>query len=372
MGLIENMSDLAIGSSATTAKGDTSNAWSTPGPSAFDFRSDTITTPNASMLQAIQNTTLFDDGYGEDPTTIALEANMAKLCGHEAGLFLLSGTMGNQVAIRSLLTQPPHAVLCDQRAHIRYLEAGGIAMLCGAMVNGVTPSNGTYLRLEDIEEHVELSQGVNACPTKVISLENTLRGTINPLENVKKISDFAKKNGIKMHLDGARLWEVTAAGAGSLEEYGKCFNSVTLCFSKGLGAPMGSILVGSHEFIKRVKWIRQAIGGALRQAGVITAAAQNAVDINFAGQGEKLKRTHVFAKRIAKHWESVGGVVENPVDTNMVWLDLKKAGVEVTKLREMAKERGLKLTRGRVVVHYQIADEAVERLEGLMTDIMKD
>lgn len=244
-------------------------------------------------------------------------------------------------------------------------------MLCGAMVNGVTPSNGTYLRLEDIEEHVELSQAVNACPTKVISLENTLRGVINPLEEVQKISEFAKKNGIKMHLDGARLWEVAAAGAGTLEEYGKCFDSVTLCFSKGLGAPMGSILVGSQEFIKRAKWIRQAIGGALRQAGVITAAAQNAVDINFAGQGEKLKRTHAIAKRIAKHWESVGGVVENPVDTNMVWLDLKKAGIEVVKLREMAKERGLKLTRGRVVVHYQISDEAIERLEGLLTDIMK-
>ncbi|CZR58473.1 related to threonine aldolase [Phialocephala subalpina] len=319
MGSIENMSDLAIDSSVTATKGETSNAWSTPGPSAFDFRSDTITTPNATMLQAIQNTTLFDDGYGEDPTTIALEANMAKLCGHEAGLFLLSGTMGNQVAIRSLLTQPPHAILCDQRAHIRYLEAGGIAMLCGAMVNGVMPSNGAYLRLEDIEEHAEVTNGenVNAYPTKVISLENTLRGIINPLDNIKKISEFAKKNGIKMHLDGARLWEVAAAGAGSLEEYGKCFDSVTLCFSKGLGAPMGSILisefakkngikmhldgarlwevaaagagsleeygkcfdsvtlcfskglgapmgsilVGNHEFIKRAKWIRQAIGG---------------------------------------------------------------------------------------------------------------
>ncbi|KAE8444337.1 hypothetical protein EG329_000647 [Mollisiaceae sp. DMI_Dod_QoI] len=371
MGSIDNIEDIANGSTTIAIKGETSNAWSTPGPSAYDFRSDTITTPNASMLHAIQNTTLFDDGYGEDPTTIALEANMAQLCGHEAGLFLLSGTMGNQVAIRSLLTQPPHAVLCDHRAHISYLEAGGIASLCGAMVNGVVPSNGTYLRLEDIEEQVVRDEGVNFCPTKVISLENTLRGVIFPLEEVKKISAFARENGIKMHLDGARLWEVAASGAGSLAEYGKCFDSVTLCFSKGLGAPMGSILVGSRDFIKRAKWIRQSIGGALRQAGVITAAAQNAVDINFAGEGEKLRRTHVLAKRIAKHWEGLGGVIENPVDTNMVWLDLKKSGVEVLRLRELAKEKGVKLTRGRIVVHYQIADEAVDKLESLLTDLLK-
>ncbi|KUJ13864.1 aromatic amino acid beta-eliminating lyase/threonine aldolase [Mollisia scopiformis] len=354
-----------------SAKGEVLNAWSTPGPSAFDFRSDTITTPNASMLQAIQNTTLFDDAYGEDPTTTALEANMAELLGHQAGLFLLSGTMGNQVAMRSLLTQPPHAVLCDHRAHISYLEAGGIAMLCGAMVNGVVPSNGKYLRVQDIEENIILGNAVYSCPTKVISLENTLRGIINPLEEVKKISEFAKKNGIKMHLDGARLWEVAAASAGSLADYGKCFDSVTLCFSKGLGAPMGSILVGSKGFIERAKWIRQAIGGALRQAGVITAAAQNAVDVNFAGQGEKLKRTHVIAKRIAKHWESLGGVFENPVDTNMVCLDLVQAGVDVATLKEMAKEKGVKLTRGRIVVHYQIVDEAVERLEAVLTSLMK-
>jgi threonine aldolase len=155
---------------------------------------------------------------------------MAKLCGHEAGVFLLSGTMGNQVALRSLLTQPPHSVLCDHRAHVLYLEAGGVAMLTGAMVNGVVPANGVYLTLEDIEKHVILSDDCHVCPTKVISLENTLRGMITPLKEVQKISDFARKNGIKMHLDGARLWEAVAAGAGLLSEYGACFDSMTLCY----------------------------------------------------------------------------------------------------------------------------------------------
>lgn len=249
---------------------------------------DTITTPTASMLLGIQNTTLFDDGYGEDPTTAALEAHMVELCNHEAGVFLLSGTMGNQVALRSLLTQPPHSVICDLRAHVLCLEAGGVSMMTGAMIHGVAPANDIHLTLEDIEKHVILSDDCHACPTKVISLENTLRGMITPLKEVQKISNFAHKHGIKMHLDGARLWEAVAAGAGSLSEYGACFDSITLCYSKGLGAPIGSVLVGSKDFIKRARWIRQAIGGTLRQAGVLAAAARNAVEANFGvGQMEK-------------------------------------------------------------------------------------
>ncbi|KAE9372476.1 aromatic amino acid beta-eliminating lyase/threonine aldolase, partial [Stipitochalara longipes BDJ] len=351
------------------------NAWSTPGNAEFDFRSDTITTPTASMLLAIQNTTLFDDGYGEDPTTSSLEAHMADLCGHGAGVFLLSGTMGNQVALRSLLSQPPHSVLCDYRAHVLCLEAGGVSMLTGAMVNGVVPSNGDYLTLEDIEKHVILSDDCHACPTKVISLENTLRGIITPLKEVQRISVFAMKHGIKMHLDGARLWEAVTAGAGSLSEYGACFDSVTLCYSKGLGAPVGSILVGSKDFIKRARWVRQAIGGSLRQAGVLTSAARNAVDMNFGvgsnGEGNVLKRTHVIAQRIAAFWHGLGGSIEHPVDSNMVWIDLKKANVDPQRLRDVAKAKGVKLTRGRIVVHYQVSDEAVDRLEDVLATVMQ-
>jgi threonine aldolase len=323
------------------------------------------------MLLAIQNTTLFDDGYGEDTTTSSLEADMAALCNHEAGVFVLSGTMGNQLAIRSHLTQPPYSVLCDHRAHILYLEAGGVAMLSGAIMTGVAPANGNYLTLEDIEAHAVISDDCHSCPTKVISLENTLRGIITPLSEVQRISQFARKHGIKMHLDGARLWEAVAAGAGSLSEYSSCFDSVTMCFSKGLGAPIGSIIVGSKPFIKQTRWMRQAIGGTLRQAGVVTAAAKCAVDVNFKGEGDVLKKTHNIAQRIAKFWVGLGGKIEHPVDTNMVWLDLKKAGIELAEWREMAKERGLKLTRGRIVVHYQITEEAVVRLEELLTNIMK-
>jgi threonine aldolase len=175
---------------------------------------NTITTPTASMLLAIQNTTLFDDGYGEDITTSSLEADMANLCNHEAGVFVLSGTMGNQLAIRSHLTQPPYLVLCDHRAQILYLEAGGVAMLSGAMITGVVPANRNYLTLEDIESQTVLSDDCHSCPTKVITLENTLRGIITPLSEVRRIFQFARKYGIKMHLDGAasgkRLQQVQA------------------------------------------------------------------------------------------------------------------------------------------------------------------
>ncbi|CAL3968196.1 unnamed protein product [Diplocarpon coronariae] len=344
-------------------------AWSTPGSAAFDFRSDTVTTPNASMLNAITHATLFDDGYSEDTTTTSFEAQMAALTSHEAGLMLLSGTMGNQVGLRTLLTGAPHAILCDYRSHTLTLEAGGVAMMCSALVNGVVPANGLYLTVEDIKKHAVTSDEVYGCPTKVILLENTLRGTIIPLLEIRKIRVFAKQKGIKMHLDGARLWEVTAAGAGTLAEFASCFDSVTMCFSKGMGAPMGSILVGSKEVIQRAKWIRQAIGGSVRQSGIVAAAARCAVEMQFGENGEPLKRGHEFAKRVEKVWKDLGGEVELPVQTNMVWLDLGKAGVSVEKLREATRGRGLKSTSGRIVFHYQTSEVAVERLEDALKEL---
>ncbi len=326
------------------------------------------------MLAAIGTTTLGDDGYYEDATTTKFEADMAALCHAEAGLFVLSGTMGNQIALRSHLTQPPHAVLCDHRGHITYLEAGGLAMLSGALIHHVVPSNGIHLTLEDIKKSVVLDDEVHCCPTKVISLENTLRGCIIPLEECRRISKWAKEHDIKTHLDGARLWEAVAAGAGSITEYAECFDSVTVCFSKGLGAPVGSMLVGSKKFIKQARWMRQSVGGGLRQTGILTAAARCAVDINFGrgpnGEGNQLRRTHDLARRIAKHWQSLGGELELPVHTNMAILELEKAGVDVDKFREMGKERGIRLTRGRIVVHFQTCEEAVKILEQLLTDVM--
>ncbi|KAL9577332.1 MAG: hypothetical protein Q9212_006432, partial [Teloschistes hypoglaucus] len=260
------------------------NSWSSPGTAAFDFRSDVVTTPTPSMLASIQSCTLFDDVFAEDPTTQSLESHIASLTGHPAALLVLSGTMGNQLAIRTHLTQPPHSILADCRSHIYQWEAGGIASLSGAFPIQVLPEHGHHLTLEDVQKHVVLDDNnVHHCPTTLISLENTLNGTILPLSTCQSISHWARAQTppIKMHLDGARLWEAVAAGAGSLKDYCKCFDSISLCFSKGLGAPIGSIIVGSTPFIKRARHIRKALGGGLRQSGVIAAPARVGVDETF-------------------------------------------------------------------------------------------
>ncbi|KAJ8609312.1 hypothetical protein MRB53_039187 [Persea americana] len=300
------------------------------------------------MLQAITATTLTDDVYAGDPTTASLEHDIATLAGHEAGLLVMSGTMGNQVSIRAHLTAPPHSVLCDARAHIANYEAGGIATLSGAQLITVWPSNNHHLTLADIKKHTILSDDVHACPTKTISLENTLNGTVMPLSEVKLISDFAKRHDIILHLDGARIWEAAAGGAGSLTEYCSLFDSASLCFSKGLGAPIGSLIVGSKAFIKRAKWIRKMFGGATRQSGIIAAAARVAVDEGFGhgpnGEGGRLRECHEKAKRIGTVWtEELGGKLTWPVETNMVWLDLSDAGVSAEKLATVAQEEGITL-----------------------------
>ncbi|KAI1186041.1 pyridoxal phosphate-dependent transferase [Nemania serpens] len=346
------------------------------GAAAFDLRSDTMTTPTLAMLNAIQTTTLLDDVFQEDPTTIELEAHVAALAGKEAGLFVLSGTMGNQIALRSLLTQPPHGVLCDRESHIVKYEAGGVASLSGALVTAVRPSNGRYLTLEDIQENIVLSHDVHACPTRVISLENSLNGLVMPLREVRRIAAFAREHGIRMHCDGARLWEVVASGAGSLADFCACFDSVSLCFSKGLGAPIGSILVGSESLVRQGRWVRKAIGGGLRQSGVVTAAARVAVDVTFGkdsnGQGGLLKATHDTARRVEKMWTDLGGRMAQPVETNMCWLDLASLGCSAARFEQLGREAGLKLMGNRLITHYQIGEEAIQKLAAVFQQVAQE
>ncbi|KAI1328261.1 pyridoxal phosphate-dependent transferase [Xylariaceae sp. FL0255] len=346
------------------------------GAAAFDLRSDTQTTPTPAMLHAIQTTTLLDDVFAEDTTTNDLEAHVAALTGKEAGLFVLSGTMGNQIALRALLAQPPHGVLCDRRSHIFCYEAGGVSSLSGAQLYALTPTNGRYLTLEDVEENVVLSDDVHACPTRVISLENSLNGMIMPLAEVQRISAFARSHGILMHCDGARLWEVVAARAGSLTEFSAYFDTISLCFSKGLGAPIGSIVVGDKQRIKQGRWIRKSIGGGLRQAGVVAAAARVAVDVTFGkgsnGDGGLLSATHKTAKRVEKGWVEIGGRMSYPVETNMCWLDLKSMDCTPARFEELGREAGLKISGNRLVTHYQIQEEALQRLFGVFRKIAKE
>lgn len=357
-------------SSAVNGSTTNSQAWgSETNPAAFDFRSDVTTTPTASMLTAIQQCTLLDDVFMEDPTTLSLERFVADLTGKEDAVLVLSGTMGNQVALRTHLTAPPQAVLCDRRSHIINYEAGGVSSLSQALVQPIDPKNGTYLTLEEVQGLAVISDDVHACPTRVISLENTLNGAIMPLSEVRRISQWARSHGIIMHMDGARLWEAVAAGAGTLKEFCDEMDSISLCFSKGLGAPIGSIVVGSKPFIKRCRWIRKSIGGGLRQAGVVAAPARVAVEETFLGG--RLAQSHANAKAIAKVWTDLGGKMKYPVDTNMVWLDIEAHGIDLNSWIELGEKYGVRIRGGRLVVHYQIGEEAIARLDQLFREVLR-
>ena len=310
------------------------------------------------MLAAMTNTTLGDDVFRDDEATIDLERHMATRAKQEAALFVVSGTMGNQIALRSLLDQsPPHSVLCDRRSHIRRWEAGGVASLSGASVDGIEPRNGRYMTFEEMEEHVVGGEDVHTAPTAVISLENTLDGSIQPLAEVERIAEFARAKGIKLHLDGARLWEAVAASGDELAAFTALFDSVSLCFCKGLGAPIGSVVVGGGPVIERARRVRKSIGGGLRQAGVLTAAARVAVEETFGsmsnGADGKLPATHRRADRIGRIWCSLGGRLDKPVETNMVWLDLRSAGILDDVLVRAADDAGLRLMGPRLVVHHR-------------------
>ncbi|KAF7716592.1 Low-specificity L-threonine aldolase [Penicillium ucsense] len=349
--------------------------WHGAGAAEFDMRSDTMTKPTPAMLNAICQTTLLDDVFNEDPTTNGLQKYVAERTQHEDALLVMSGTMGNQVAIRSHLAQPPYAVLCDHRSHIVCYEAGGVSLWTGATVQTVIPQNGVHLTLEDIQKHAVLDDDIHHCPTKLISLENTLNGLIMPLDEARRITEWAHANDIKVHLDGARLWEAVVSGAGSLSEYTTLFDSVSLCFSKGLGAPIGSIIIGSQQFIKKARWFRKSIGGGGRQTGILAAAARVALDETFGtddhGTTGMLAATHVRAKQVAELWSSRGGKLQYPVHTNMVWLDLQASGVGPNDLATISEEQGLQLMGNRVVVHYQVSEEAITRLEKVFEVALK-
>lgn len=315
------------------------------------------------MLAAIVNTTLRDDVFGEDTTTTDFESDIASRCGLEEGLFVVTGTMANQLGLRTLLTQPPHAILANAHAHIVTHEAGGPAFMSGAMIQAVQPSNGKYLTLEDIEANAVLTDDIHKCPTRVIALENTISGVTVPLFEIARIGRWARENDVKVHLDGARMFEAVAAGAGSLRDYCQFVDIITLDFSKGLAAPMGAILLGRKELIAQARRIRKSIGGGMRQAGVLSAAARVAVDENLV----KLRRAHDLAKSVGKMWKRRGGKVTKDVETNQVWLDLRALGVEREEWNEIGRNCGIALDGPRLVLHHQISEEAI-RMLGLAFD----
>lgn len=350
-------------------------SWAHSEESCNDLRSDFFTKPTLPMLEAICTTSLGDGDMDEDHTTNDFQSYVAGLIGHEAALLVVSGTMGNQVSLRSALQAPPHGILVDHRGHIATMEGGGAAHLSSALLQMVVPTNGHHLTLADVKSHAVTNPTIYDCPTRVISLENTLNGTILPLADIQEISAWARAQDppIHMHLDGARLWEAAAAGACTLREIGACFDSIQLCFTKGLGAPIGSMVTGTAPFIARAKWSRKLVGGSTRSSGVIAAPARAALDHVFLGG--RLQAAQQKARAASALWESLGGRLTMPTETNMLWFDLPGSGIAPEDFYPRAAQFGLKIGQpilGRIVFHYQISDATFARLCDFFRAVLKD
>lgn len=334
-----------------------------------EFRSDTFTVPTQEMLQSVFTCTTGDSVYKEDQDCLDLESKLARLSGKEAALFCSSGTMSNQIALRAHLFQPPYSILCDYRAHVYTHEAGGLATLSQAMVSPVIPENGDYLTLDDIIENFIPDDGdIHMAPTKVVSLENTLHGIITPYEEIEKISIWCKENNIKFHCDGARLWNASAETGISIYDYCKLFDSVSLCLSKSLGAPFGSILVGEKKFIEKCNHFKKQNGGGIRQAGMLAKMASIAIDENFG----KIKTSHEFAKDFGKFCVEKGIALESPVDSSFVFLDSKKVKINPHVYEQTSKKYNVKTMGNRIAFHYQNSPESIENLKMALLEAYED
>lgn len=324
-----------------------------------DLRSDTFTTPIPEMVQAGLGASIGDAVYQEDIDTIRLEQDVAQLSGKEAGLYCVSGTLSNQIAVRTHLTQPPYSILCDYRAHVYTHEAAGLAILSQAMVVPVIPSNGNYMTLEDIKRHYVPDDGdIHGAPTRVISLENTLHGIVYPLEELVRIRAWCLENGVKLHCDGARLWNASAAANVPMRQFGELFDSISICMSKSMGAPMGSVLVGDLKFIKKANHFRKQQGGGVRQSGLMCAMALWTIKDDWKS---KLLYSHQLAHELAKFCIERGIPLESPADTSFVFISLSQAKMDPDVLVKKGLKYGVKLMGGRIAFHYQVTRDSLEK-----------
>lgn len=284
----------------------------------IDLRSDTVTRPTPSMRQAMAEASLGDDVHGEDPTVQALQERTAQILGKEAALFVPSGTMANQIAIGAL-TQPGDELLCSTNSHIYNWEGGAIARLWGVTARTLE-GDGGLLRLGDLEGLIQPSDS-HYTRTRLVCLENTHNrggGRITPLEEVAAIATWARDQGLAMHLDGARLWNAAVASGVPASEWAQHFDTVAVCFSKSLGAPVGSALAGSTEMIQEAHRLRKVLGGGMRQAGIIAAGALFALENHI----DRLAEDHKHAQILAEAVESTKGLSleSGTVETNLVWI----------------------------------------------------
>ncbi|MFT4678932.1 MAG: threonine aldolase [Flavobacteriales bacterium] len=303
----------------------------------IDLRSDTVTKPTPEMLKAMWSADVGDDVFQEDKEILLLQEEVATHFGHEAGLFCPSGTMTNQVAIR-VHTRPGDEVICADVAHVYLYEGGGIARNAGASVRLISGDRGR-LNENDVRNAIQ-GDDDHLAVSRMVCLEDTVNkggGCYYDLNEIKKIQSVCKENGLVLHLDGARVFNALVETGYDAQAFGKCFDSISICFSKGLGAPVGSVLVGSKAFIKEARRVRKSMGGGMRQAGYLAAACRYALVNNV----DRLKEDHKRAREIGKHLENskyVKTVV--PVETNIVIIELAD-GLSATTYEDMAAKLGV-------------------------------
>ena len=329
----------------------------------IDLRSDTVTRPSKEMKAKMFDAKLGDDVFEDDPTVKEFENRTASLFGKEEGLFCPSGTMSNQIALMIHL-KPGDEVICSRESHIYNYEGGGIARNAGASVRLIERSNG-LINVDDIKENIN-PDDIHYPITKLVALENTCNrggGNCYDINEVEKINEFCLKNNLPMHLDGARLFNALVKNNEKALIWGSYFDSISLCFSKGLGTPMGSVLIGSKDFIHKARRVRKVLGGGMRQVGMVAAAGLYALDNNI----DRLKNDHINAEIIGNALANCSWVQSvMPVETNIVVAHLHSK-FDNLKFVEKLKDKGIlsiPFGKGRVrmVTHLDISNEEIEKV----------
>jgi threonine aldolase len=339
----------------------------------IDLRSDTVTRPTAAMRAAMLQAPLGDDVFGDDPTVNALQERIAAMLGKEAALFMPSGTQSNLSALMAHC-QRGDEYLVGQGAHTYRYEAGGGAVLGSIQPQPIANQADGSLALADIEAAIK-PDDAHFARTRLLCLENTFGGNVLAIEYLREATDLARRHGLATHLDGARLFNAAVALAGGgdarakAKEMAQLFDSVSVCFSKGLGAPVGSALVGSHDLIARAHRVRKMLGGGLRQAGVLAAAALHALDHHI----DRLAQDHAHAKRLADGLQGLGGVAKAPANTNMVFVDLAPGTGARTDTVARLREQGLLCTglyKLRLVTHLDVSANDIDRAVRILRETL--
>lgn len=336
----------------------------------IDFRSDTVTRPTPGMLEAMMKAPVGDDVFGEDPSINQLESMSASLFGMQAAIFCPSGTMTNQIAIKCH-TQPGDEVICEKLSHIYQYEGGGIAFNAGASVRLIDGNRGR-ITADQVKENIN-PEDVHKPSTTLVSLENTGNrggGSCYHFADIQAIKEVCLQNNLKLHLDGARLFNALVAKNETCKQYGEVFDSISICLSKGLGTPVGSVLIGSAAMIKKARRIRKIFGGGMRQAGYLAAAGIYALENHVARLADDHRHTQQIAAALQGK-DFVGEIL--PVETNILIFEVK-GRYTAASLAARLKEQGVFVmaiapTQVRIVVHLDIQPQDVTRTIDLINNL---